>query len=52
MKTETNKALIEALFVEFINANAEKIKGLAAFQKLTKEELMKLEREYLASIAA
>lgn len=53
MKTNNiNNPQIENLFVSNINENAEEIKAIAAFQKLSKEELRQMKREYLASIAA
>lgn len=47
-----NNPQIENLFVSNINENAEEIKAIAAFQKLSKEDLCQMKREYLASIAA
>ena len=51
-RTEDQAAqLLESMMVSFVNENAEKIKALAAFQKLTKAEMMKLKEEFMASIA-
>jgi hypothetical protein len=51
-RTEDQAAeLLESMIVSFVNQNAEKIKALAAFQKITKAEIMKLKEEFMASIA-
>ena len=51
-RTEDQAAqLLESMMISFVNENAEKIKALAAFQKLTKAEMMKLKEEFMASIA-
>jgi len=46
--TRSAIASTEALFVSLINNNAEKIKSLAAFKSMSKEQMLNLKSEYLA----
>ena len=48
-ETAESIASTETLFVSLINKNAEKIKCLAAFKTLSKQQMLKLKGEYLAS---
>ena len=44
-------ALLESMTVSFVNENAERIKALAAFRKLSKNQMLKLKEEFMASLA-